>query len=246
MTRNSSTKTDYVSESPIAAKPKREATGTSVILVGGQRILRDGIGELLESRGIEVARRLADEDGLAESLKGGGDCEYKAVVLVLSGTGAFGMLRRIHDTLDESQCAIPLVVLFEHAVRGQVYTALRIGARAYVNFDADPDELVKAIETAAGGKVYLAPDVAELLVNDISTAMEPSRHRRLPKTELTRREIEVVQLLCDGLGSKEIGRHLHISAKTAENHRYNIYRKCNVDSITALMRHAIRQGMISV
>jgi DNA-binding NarL/FixJ family response regulator len=58
--------------------------------------------------------------------------------------------------------------------------------------------------------------------------------------------VEVVQLLCEGLSSKQIAGHLHISAKTVENHRYNIYRKCEVESIAGLMRHAIQQGLVSL
>ena len=84
-------------------------------------------------------------------------------------------------------------------------------------------------------------------MNDLSVAVGPARSRsQLPPSELTPREIEIVQLLCEGLSSKEIARHLHISAKTVENHRYNIYRKCEVDSIAALMRHAIQQGFVSI
>ena len=64
--------------------------------------------------------------------------------------------------------------------------------------------------------------------------------------DLSRREVEIVQLLCEGLSSREIARHLHIAAKTVENHRYNIYRKCEVDSIAGLMRHAIQDGLISI
>lgn len=140
---------------------------------------------------------------------------------------------------------MPLVVLSERTSRGQV-TALR-GAKAYVNLDADPKELIKAIEMAAQQKVSLSPDAAELLVNDVSAAITPSRRSRLPATDLSRREVEIVQLLCEGLSSKEMARCLHISAKTVENHRYyNIYRKCEVDSIAGLMRYAIRHGMIAI
>ena len=58
--------------------------------------------------------------------------------------------------------------------------------------------------------------------------------------------MQVVQLLCEGLSSKEIAHQLHVSPKTIENHRCNIYRKWEVDSIAGLMRHAIRRGLVAV
>ena len=226
--------------------PRPEAKPARVCLVGGKRILRGAIGCLLESCGLQVLRSYAEEGDLAGDLESDSAAAFDVVVLILSGSGPFGAFRRIHDTLTKTDRAVPLVVLSEQASRGQVYAALRIGAKAYVNLDAEPGELLKAIEMAARDRVYLAPDAAELLVNDVSTAIEPDRTPRLHGTGLSRREVEVVQLLCEGLSSRKIARHLHISAKTVENHRYNIYRKCEVDSVAGLMRHAIQQGLISI
>ena len=57
--------------------------------------------------------------------------------------------------------------------------------------------------------------------------------------------MEIVQFLCNGLSSKEIAKSLHLSTKTIENHRYNIYRKCEVESIAGLIRHAVQHGLVS-
>ena len=217
-----------------------------ICLVGGKRILRGAIAQLLQSRHLDVWRCYADELALAEGLRSEKDAPFDVLVLILAGAGPFGTFLRIHDALKGTGLQAPLVVLSEQASRGQIYAALRIGAKAYVNLDAEPEELVKAVVMASQDRVYLAPDAAELLVNDVSTAIEPSGTTRLPRMDISRRETEVVQLLCEGLSSREIAKHLHISAKTVENHRYNIYRKCEVDSIAALMRHAIQQGMVSI
>ncbi|MCP4376950.1 MAG: response regulator transcription factor [bacterium] len=218
---------------------------TRVIVVGGQRIIRYTIDNFLAGRGVDVGRPLASEEELSDLLQDDtASCDV--IVLILSGASPFGMFRRIHDVLARDGKTIPLVVLSEQASRGQVHTALRIGAKAFVNLDADPDELIRAIKMAAINRAYLSPDAAELLVNDVSMAIDGRHNSRLPKSELSKREIEVVQLLCEGLSSKEIARQLHISPKTVENHRYNTYRKCEVDSIAALMRHAIQQGLISM
>jgi len=234
------------SPSQAPASPRTQPKTVRICLVGGKRILRSAISQLLRSRDFQVVRKCPDESALAEELAADAEPAFDVLVLILSGAGPFGTFRRIHDTISGMPRALPLVVLSEQASRGQIYAALRIGAKAYVNLDAEPAELIKAIELAARDRVYLAPDAAELLVSDVSTAIEPAGSPRLPSMDLSRREVEIVQLLCEGLSSRQIARHLHISAKTVENHRYNIYRKCEVDSIAGLMRHAIQQGLISI
>jgi DNA-binding NarL/FixJ family response regulator len=221
-----------------------DRTHVTICLIGGRRIVRRAVRDYLEHNDFHVANVIPEIGDLADWL----DEPQKAaqvMVLLLAG-GPFSTFHQIRDALEHTQSAVPLVVLSEQASRGQIYTALRIGAKAYVNLDAAPEELFKAIRMASKNKVYLAPEATELLVRDVSAAVEPNQSTRLPTVELSKREIEVVQLLCEGLSSKEIARRLHISAKTVENHRYNIYRKCEVDSIAGLMRHAIQRGMVSI
>jgi DNA-binding NarL/FixJ family response regulator len=213
-------------------------------LIGGKRIFRRALAALLEDQGLAVSDAVQGEEDLCESL-GDHRAACDVIVLIVSG-GPFTAFHRIHETLKKAGDRCRLVVLSEHATRGQIYAALRIGAKAYVNLDAEPDELKKAILMAEQRKVHLAPDAAELLVRDISAGGDPAGRPTIPSVELSRREVEVVQLLCEGLSSKEVAKQLHISSKTVENHRYNIYRKCEVDGIAGLMRHAIQNGLVSV
>ncbi len=234
---SSSKSTKIVPSGPVA----------TVLIVGGKNIFRQALQEWLVSRNIAVAWTFENERDLAEQLSTG-ICEGCDVVIqILAEAEPFTTFRRIHDALSNTKHPIPLVIVAEQATRGQVYAALRIGAKAYVNLGAEPEELVKAITMAASNKVYLAPDAAEVLINDVSNAIdEPSSRAKLPQVTLSRREVEIVQLLCEGLSSKEIARSLHISAKTVENHRYNIYKKCGAESLASLMRYAIHHGLISI
>ena len=227
------------------ASPARRELAATVCLVGGKRILRSAMRELLQNQGVTVTLDVSDNDALAEWLARQGPDAVDLVVLIVPG-GAFRSFHDISETLEKTRKDLPLLVLSDRVSRGEVYAALRIGARAYVNLDAEPEELFRAIEAAAAGKVYLSPDAAKLLVDYVATAAEPSGAPRLPSMELSRREMEIVQLLCEGLSSKQVGRRLHIAPKTVENHRYNIYRKCEVDSIAGLIRYAIQNGLVSI
>jgi len=216
------------------------------LLIGGQSLLRVGIAEILRKHGIEVTREDASEEFLTDYLSCKDSEPVDLIILILTG-GPFAAIHRIREALGKIENLTPLVVLSEETGRGEVYAALRIGAKGYLDLNCDPQELIKAVDTAIEGKVYLAPDVAQLLVSDMSAAYEtPTGSKRLPSIELSRREVEIVQLLCEGLSSKEIARRLHLSSKTVENHRYNIYRKCQVDTIATLMRYAIKHGLISI
>ena len=218
--------------------------GIRVCLVGGQRIVRSAIQEYLRGQGVEVARIFEDEQSLLNAGGYSGLGRATLLVLIVSG-GAFRTFHVLKPMLD-SAGGLPLVVLSDQVSRGQVYTALRLGAKAFVNLNADPSELLTAIRMASARKVYLSPEAAELLVTDISDGAKPPRARATGAAGLSRRELEIVQLLCEGLSSKEIAGHLHLSTKTVENHRYNIYRKCEVDSIACLMRHAVQHGLIAL
>jgi DNA-binding NarL/FixJ family response regulator len=216
-----------------------------VCLVGGSRIVRAALRHFLQGQGVEVASAVRDETALAQSLVEGQASPFDVIVLLLTG-GVFQTFHQVQETLRSIDDQTPLLVLSDRVSRGQVYAALRTGAKAFVHLDSEPAELVRGIQMAAAGKTHLSPDAAQLLVKDITTADELRHAHHLPNTRLSPREVEIVQLLCEGLSSKEVARRLHIAAKTVENHRYNIYRKCEVDSIAGLMRHAIQQGLVSI
>ena len=225
--------------------PSETATKVAVLLVGGYGMVRQGVSGLLEAQHMSVAGSFATDEELTAALVEA-DVAADVVVQLICNGEPFAALHRVENALAECDTPLPLVILADQSTRGYVYGALRAGAKAYVHLDDDPSELIKAITLAAKGQVYLAGDAAELLVSDVSGTPENSRSSRLPQSVLSKREIEIVRLMCEGLSSKEIGRTLHISPKTVENHRYNIYRKCGIESLASLVRYAIQHGLATI
>ncbi len=224
-------------------------SSTRVCIIGGQQIIRSGIALLLQQHGSESDSdyHYHDAESFEQSL---GEFAYRElpydlVVLILTG-GQFAVIHRISKIMGQSHHDLPIVVLSDKVTRGQVYAALRIGVKGYLELDSEPAALAQAVYSAANNKAFLSPEVTELLVNDVSSSYESKRSQRVGNTELSVRETEIVQLLCEGLSSKEMARKLHLSPKTIENHRYNIYRKCSVDSATGLMRYAIQNAMVVI
>ena len=93
-------------------------------------------------------------------------------------------------------------------------------------------------------RTYLSPKIAGVVVKDYVLHLSPNE--ALSGSELTPREREVIQLLAEGKGAKEIAYDLKVSSKTIETHRRNIMQKLGVHTIAELTKYAIRQGLTSL
>jgi DNA-binding NarL/FixJ family response regulator len=127
--------------------------------------------------------------------------------------------------------------------RRQVVEVLEAGAMGYVVKGAGFEELVEGIRTVARNEVFLSSQVQKMILDDFLKSV-PDEHAQ-GYDVLTSRECEIVQLLAQGKCTKEIAFYYNISAKTVENHRQNIMKKLNFNSLADLTRYAIREGLIS-
>jgi len=113
--------------------------------------------------------------------------------------------------------------------------ALRAGARGYISKQEPAQQLLVAIRQVLDGKVYLSPEMTEIMLSRAAAGINVER----PSIELlSDREIEVFERLGRGKSVKEIATELHLSPKTIEYHRQRIKEKLQVSSSSALMRHA--------
>lgn len=127
-----------------------------------------------------------------------------------------------------------VLVLTTYDTDADILAAIEAGASGYLLKDAAPDELAAAIRTAAAGGSALAPAIAQRLMDRV----------RDRGTALSRREIEVIQLVADGLSNQQIGRQLVLSQATVKSHLVHVYTKLRVNSRTAAVAAAQDQGLI--
>jgi DNA-binding NarL/FixJ family response regulator len=118
--------------------------------------------------------------------------------------------------------------------------AMELGAVAFVLKHSAAQELLTAIEKVLGNQSYLTP---ELRGED--WVEQKFRARQFSK-ELTARQREVVQLLAEGCSNKQVARHLNVSEKTVEFHKYHIMQVFNLKSNADLVLFALDRGLISV
>jgi DNA-binding NarL/FixJ family response regulator len=129
-----------------------------------------------------------------------------------------------------------VVVFTSFSDRERIVGALDAGAIGYLLKDAEPDELHAAIRAAARGEAPLAPKAAAALLADRGVA-------RLPTIELTGRERDVLALVIDGMGNKQIARRLGISEKTVKGHLTNLFQRIGVADRTQAALWAERTGI---
>lgn len=118
---------------------------------------------------------------------------------------------------------------------------LRAGAHGFINKEAAGDEVITAIRTILSGKPYVSNELSQRLVNRVingQSAIETS-----PVQRLTDRQLEVFELIGQGLSTREVAEKLHLSPKTIESYRENIKAKLSLKSGHELTRHAIQWVM---
>jgi len=134
-----------------------------------------------------------------------------------------------------------IIMLTIHDEREYLLETINLGADGYVLKDADANSLVNAIRTVDGGTNYIHPTLASELVRAYKRKdEEPEESKR---SNLTRREFEVLCLIADGNNNKEIADKLFISEKTVKNHVSNIFKKIHVNDRTQAAIYAIKNNL---
>ncbi|MFF1356307.1 response regulator [Streptomyces sp. NPDC058297] len=127
-----------------------------------------------------------------------------------------------------------VLVLTTYDTDADILAAVEAGAAGYLLKDAPPEELAAAVRTAASGQSALAPAIAHRLMDRM----------RAPAEALSRRELEVLQLVRDGLSNQRISKELFLSQATVKSHLVHIYAKLGVDSRTAAVAAATARGLM--
>ncbi|HXZ34356.1 MAG TPA: response regulator transcription factor [Terriglobales bacterium] len=136
---------------------------------------------------------------------------------------------------------IKLIFLSQHLNPAYLKQALRLGANGYVLKSGATEELQQAIGMARLGKTYITPAFGE----EVIARLWNRQGELSEETEgLTDRQREILQLIIEGRGNKEIADVLHVSVKTVEFHRARIMAKLGVKSVAELTKVALQQGLI--
>ncbi|MCP5282985.1 MAG: response regulator transcription factor [Rhodoferax sp.] len=209
-----------------------------IVLADDHVLLRAGLRKLLETiEGVTVAGEA--DDGLA-LLALATELQPDMVLMDIAMPGLNGL--EAAARLAKSMPRTKVLILSMHQSEEYVRQALKSGASAYLLKDAAPVELELAIRAVLRGETYLSPAVSRGVVSDYV-----QRLREAPDagSGLTPRQTEVLQLIAEGLSTKDIARRLDLSVKTVETHRTQLMRQLDIHEIAGLVRYAMRIGLVS-
>lgn len=205
---------------------------TKIILADDHRLFRNGIKMLLERNDkITVVGEAGDGVELLELLE-----QVQADILLLDlnmpEMGGMEVLEKLKGNRH-----LKVIALTMHAEGEYVAKAVRLGVAGYLLKDTQEEELNTAIERVMSGEKYFNRKITELLISNMSTDFED------PKS-LSPRELEVLEMVSNGLTTKEIAQHLFVSDRTIETHRVNIMKKLNASNTAELIKIAAKKDLI--
>ena len=210
-----------------------------VFIVAASPLARAGLQNLLAARDVEVVGSSATMETLAEMLA---DAAPDVVLIDSSGEPFEPMLGSILASGLASD--VNVVIFGEGMTPAASADALRAGIRAALPGDISPDQLVAALQAVASGLIALHPaNMNEVLPAGSAASRATGELGELAES-LTRRELEVLQMLAGGLSNKEIAARLNISEHTAKFHVASILGKLGAGSRTEAVALGIRRGLV--
>lgn len=208
-----------------------------ILIADDHEVVRSGVRTLLEARpGWLVCDEAADG---REAVEMAGRHRPDVVILDIGMPGMNGLeaARMIRKVSPDSE----VLILTMHESEQIVREVLRAGARGYVLKSDAGRDLVRAVELLGRHKPFITTQVGETVLQKL---VDRRNGAERPST-LSDREREVVQLLAEGNGNKEVADALGISIRTAETHRANIMRKLDCHAFSDLIRYAIRNNIVT-
>jgi two-component system invasion response regulator UvrY len=207
-----------------------------VILCDDHALIRRGIRDTLSDLpDIEVVGEAGDYAELRSLMRDKGGCDVLVLDINLPGRSGLDVLHALKD--EGSPVRVLVVSMYpedQYAIR-----ALKAGAYGYVNKGGDPAQLVAAVRMVAQGRKYVTADMAQMLVESLTTPSSEAAHERLSD-----RELQTLVMIASGKRLSDIAEELTLSPKTVSVYRARVLEKLGLSNNSELTVYAIRNGLV--
>lgn len=215
-----------------------------VLIVDDHKIVRDGIKALLQN---------------TKNIQWVGDCKDGSEVVGFLNNKVVDVILMdiMMETINGIEASkivlekypdIRILALSMNNEYDYIQEMLKVGAAGYILKNSSYEDLVTAIETVATGKPYFSPEVTDIVMNKYmhqgKKTKSTSKNQSLVD-QLTKRELEILELIAQELTNIEIAEKLFISRRTVDTHRRNLLQKIGVKNSIGLIRFAYSNGLIS-
>ena len=219
-----------------------------VLLVDDQAMVRAGLRMILDSEeDIEVVGEVEDGAGAAAAV-----AKHRPDVILMDirmpGMDGLAATREVIAAHPEAK----VVVLTTFDLDEYVYGALRAGASGFLLKSASGDALINAVKVVAGGEALLAPEVTRRVIEEFARATRDTGESHAEHVaaedaigDLSEREVEVLQLMAQGMSNQEIAKDLFLSSTTVKTHVSHILTKLGVRDRVQAVVEAYDSGIVA-
>jgi DNA-binding NarL/FixJ family response regulator len=214
----------------------------TIALIDDQRLFRESLGNLI--REIPGISCLYQCDGGAEFLAAigkEGAAVPEVILLDLEMPGMNGI--ELNQLLQIKYPAIKVIILSVHAQEKLIASLIREGADGYLTKNCDRTELAEALEMVHRHGYYINKMTLEAIRNHARLTPAPIRNSNGIPIDLTKRETEILSLICYEYSNEEIAARLYLSPRTVEGHRLSLAQKIGCKNTAGLVIFAVRYGI---
>ncbi len=214
-----------------------EPAKTKILVVDDHPIVRERLAELINQEpDLNVCAEAEDSHQALKAMQTASP-DLAIVDITLKDTYGIELIKQLKDRYPK----LPILVLSMHDESLYGERALRAGAKGYLTKQEATKKVVTAIRKILAGEIFVSDKMAATILRKVAGGS--TTEGGSPEDVLSNRELEVFQLLGEGLGVRQIAENLFISVKTVEAHREHIKQKMSFKSSTELLRYAIQHAI---
>ncbi len=214
-----------------------------VLLVDDHTIVRDSIAIMLaQLDDIQIVGSLSSGEELISKMR---DLNPDMIIMDIQMKGMTGI--EATRWVKERNNKIKVILLSMEVKKELVSAGIQSGIDGYLPKDVEKATLIEAIRVVSKGEKYFNEAITNLVFEDFYSREVSARQTKqhLQLTDLSKREMEVLQLIASGKSDKEVAEQLFISTKTVNTHKMHILDKLGLKNTAELVRYAIKNGLIA-
>lgn len=209
-----------------------------VILVDDHKLFRDGLKLLLNNSGkVEVVAEASNGIEFLEIIENYLDAIVFMDIQMPEMNGIEATKKSLAKYPD-----LKIIALTMFGDDEYYYQMIEAGVKGFLLKSTDLDEVLDSIEIVAKGENCFSKELLYSIVRNLSQAKKTN----FVDPNLSDREIEILQLICEGLSNQDIADRLFISKRTVDKHRSNILEKTGTNNTASLVMYSIKQGIINL
>lgn len=207
-------------------------------MVDSHEVLRKGLRLLLKTQ--EDFQVVADVSSAKEAICYASENPVDLLLTGITMPGLNGI--ELAKLFNQEFPKTHILVLSMHLNEDYIVSSINAGVKGYLVKDSKEDVVFEALRKVAKGEMYLTPNVSEILTKSLLQSKKNQVQK--DKYNLTKREMEILQCIVDGLSNKMIASELSIRERTVNTHRYNIMQKLDANNTADVVRISLKYKLL--